>query len=304
MREWFENVAGPQYASALMWTVAALIVLVILLVLIRIIGNLTSGTFVAGGRNRKARLAIMDAAAVDSQRRLVLVRRDDVEHLILIGGSTDVVVEQNITFAGAVPRSAPNTEEIDNAAPRLQAPPSRPHSGPAYPERPRPVPAAGAPARPQQSEPIVRAPRDVRPPERTQPAVPPAGVTEPRPVTPSPRPVAAPPPRPVTAPPVTAAQPSSPQPPAPAVQPLGGPPPPVSGAPRAPDTARPPAEPIPPLPPVTPKPAAGNDIDAALARELEASLDISPAAQRPAAENSLEDEMTRLLGELSRERRK
>jgi hypothetical protein len=67
---------------------------------------------------------------------------------------------------------------------------------------------------------------------------------------------------------------------------------------------RPVAEPIPPAPPVAARPAAGSDVDEALARELEASLDISPAAQRPAAENSLEDEMARLLGELSRERRK
>ncbi len=40
----------------------------------------------------------MDAAAVDSRRKLVLIRRDDVEHLLLIGGPTDVVVEQNIVM--------------------------------------------------------------------------------------------------------------------------------------------------------------------------------------------------------------
>ncbi len=40
----------------------------------------------------------MDAAAVDGRRKLVLIRRDDVEHLLLIGGPTDVVVEQNIVM--------------------------------------------------------------------------------------------------------------------------------------------------------------------------------------------------------------
>ena len=38
----------------------------------------------------------MDATAVDSHRRLAPVRRDDVEHLLLIGGPTDVVVESDI----------------------------------------------------------------------------------------------------------------------------------------------------------------------------------------------------------------
>nr|WP_236824042.1 flagellar biosynthetic protein FliO [Bartonella ancashensis] len=33
--------------------------------------------------------------AVDRVRRLILVRRDDVEHLILIGGTTDIVVESD-----------------------------------------------------------------------------------------------------------------------------------------------------------------------------------------------------------------
>lgn len=96
MREWFVNIAGESYASALMWTVAALVLLLILLVLIRIVRSFTFGTFVAGGRNRRPRLAVTDATAVDSHRRLVLVRRDDVEHLILIGGPSDVVIEQNI----------------------------------------------------------------------------------------------------------------------------------------------------------------------------------------------------------------
>ncbi|WP_310619214.1 flagellar biosynthetic protein FliO [Flexibacterium corallicola] len=49
-----------------------------------------------GSRNRQPRIAIMDAADVDNRRRLLLIRRDNVEHLILVGGHNDVVVEQNI----------------------------------------------------------------------------------------------------------------------------------------------------------------------------------------------------------------
>jgi hypothetical protein len=47
------------------------------------------------------RLAVIDAASVDARRRLVLVRRDNVEHLLLIGGPTDVVIEPNIAAATA-----------------------------------------------------------------------------------------------------------------------------------------------------------------------------------------------------------
>jgi flagellar protein FliO/FliZ len=46
------------------------------------------------------RLALIDAASVDGRRRLVLVRRDNVEHLLLIGGPTDVVIEPNINRTG------------------------------------------------------------------------------------------------------------------------------------------------------------------------------------------------------------
>src|SRR5215472_2162160 len=53
-------------------------------------------------RGRMPRLAVIDAAAVDGRRRLVLVRRDNVEHLLLIGGPTDIVVEPNIDKAAAV----------------------------------------------------------------------------------------------------------------------------------------------------------------------------------------------------------
>src|SRR5262245_34277552 len=57
------------------------------------------GTPAARG-GRQPRLAVIDAASLgDGRRRLVLIRRDNVEHLMLIGGPTDVVVEQNIVRA-------------------------------------------------------------------------------------------------------------------------------------------------------------------------------------------------------------
>ena len=47
-------------------------------------------------------LPVVDTAPVDSRRSLVIVRRDNVEHLLLIGGPTDVLVEANIA---ALPHS-------------------------------------------------------------------------------------------------------------------------------------------------------------------------------------------------------
>ena len=51
--------------------------------------------------NRQPRLAVIDAASVDGRRRLVIIRRDNVEHLLIIGGPTDVVVETNIVRGNA-----------------------------------------------------------------------------------------------------------------------------------------------------------------------------------------------------------
>src|ERR1700709_2348043 len=61
-------------------------------------------------RGRMPRLAVIDAAAVDGRRRLVLVRRDNVEHLLMIGGPSDIVVEQNIV------RAAPGRDQIPQRA--------------------------------------------------------------------------------------------------------------------------------------------------------------------------------------------
>jgi hypothetical protein len=40
----------------------------------------------------------------DGRRKLVIIRRDNVEHLLMIGGPTDVVVEQNIVRAAGASR--------------------------------------------------------------------------------------------------------------------------------------------------------------------------------------------------------
>lgn len=44
----------------------------------------------------RRRLALVETMALDSRRRLLLVRRDGVEHLLLVGGAQDLVVEGGI----------------------------------------------------------------------------------------------------------------------------------------------------------------------------------------------------------------
>ena len=68
-------------------------------------------------RGRMPRLAVIDAAAVDGRRRLVLVRRDNVEHLLMIGGPTDIVVEPNIV------RAMPGREQLPQRQPGVGAEP-------------------------------------------------------------------------------------------------------------------------------------------------------------------------------------
>src|SRR6201998_3870528 len=68
-------------------------------------------------RGRMPRLAVIDAAAVDGRRRLVLVRRDNVEHLLMIGGPTDIVVEPNIV------RATPGREALPQRPPGAGLPP-------------------------------------------------------------------------------------------------------------------------------------------------------------------------------------
>src|SRR5690606_15055278 len=124
MSTWLETF-GPNNSSAIMWIVLVLLVLVVLLVVLRLVRNMRGGTFIAGGRNRAPRLAVVDAAAVDAQRRLVLVRRDNVEHLILIGGPTDVVIEPGIQ-TGDLERALRERQMRAAAEARPKRPPAAP----------------------------------------------------------------------------------------------------------------------------------------------------------------------------------
>jgi len=44
----------------------------------------------------KRRLSIVEYLPLDSRRRLMLIKRDDVEHLVILGTDQEIVVEANI----------------------------------------------------------------------------------------------------------------------------------------------------------------------------------------------------------------
>lgn len=61
------------------------------------------------------RLAVQEVLAIDPRRRLMLVRRDGVEHLLLIGGASDLVIETGIASPGAPPSPRPFKSALDAA---------------------------------------------------------------------------------------------------------------------------------------------------------------------------------------------
>jgi len=161
----------------------------------------------AGGqRGRQPRLAVIETTMIDQRRQLWLVRRDNVEHLIMTGGPTDLVVEPNIvrgaaaapareparvtpTLADALPRPLPladggNWPLQPEAPPRPQraaAPPPAPKAFETEPEEPAeewsPLEESERAPPPPRIEPALRAvpasraesPRRPEPPLRAEP---------------------------------------------------------------------------------------------------------------------------------------
>jgi flagellar protein FliO/FliZ len=102
----FDTLFGEgRYGWFLLFAFIVLLALIALAWLVRRLGGERFSN--AAARDRQPRLAVIDAATVDGRRRLVLIRRDNVEHLLIIGGPADVVVEQNIVRATGGQRDAP-----------------------------------------------------------------------------------------------------------------------------------------------------------------------------------------------------
>ena len=218
-------------------------------------------------RGRMPRLAVIDAAAVDGRRRLVLVRRDNIEHLLMIGGPTDIVVEPNIV------RAMPGRDQI---APRPAEPQARiPQDSGGWPdgdgartdmfdhvEPPMPEPPS-RPARPSFVDEIRRPAMPERRPERADPL---GGFTpEPLGGRPEPRPELRPEPMPSRV--TSRNEPAMPRPPSRPTEP-----------PKAPPVRT--ERPAPPPPPPVPAASNADQNLAEMAQRLEAAL------RRPGGETS------------------
>jgi flagellar biogenesis protein FliO len=169
----FEALFGTEMPLALRFFIAFVIVLALIgaaAYLVRRFGATALNAAVAA-RGRQPRLAVIDAATIDGRRRLVLIRRDNVEHLVMIGGPTDVVIEPNIVRATATApaRETPParvTGGIADALPRA-VPLAEGGMWPLQPE-PRPQRAStpvedDAAAWTSQPEPLPRAAPDIQP---------------------------------------------------------------------------------------------------------------------------------------------
>ena len=89
------------YANYFQFFLALVFVLGLIGLVAIIMRHYGLGGAIRFGRKKRAgrrRVEIVDVAPVDARRRLILVRRDDVEHLILLGAHEDILVESNITL--------------------------------------------------------------------------------------------------------------------------------------------------------------------------------------------------------------
>jgi len=85
----------------LAWILAALAFLVAFILILKIFEIVVDlrRRMPRGSRSRQQRLGFVETFDLDGERQLLLLRRDNVEHLVLIGGPNDVLVESGIVRA-------------------------------------------------------------------------------------------------------------------------------------------------------------------------------------------------------------
>jgi flagellar protein FliO/FliZ len=143
----FETLFGSGVPLAARFFIAFLVVLGLIGATAWLVRRFGANRLGGGGaRGRQPRLAVIDATTVDGRRRLVLIRRDNIEHLLMIGGPTDVVVEANIVRAAAA-REATREPARAGIAPEIQPRPT-PVVENGWPLQPLSEPAPVAPPRP------------------------------------------------------------------------------------------------------------------------------------------------------------
>jgi len=163
-----ESLFGAEMPLAVRFFLAFLIVLGLIGAIAWALRRFGAGRFRDTTRGRQPRLAVIDHASVDGRRRLILVRRDNVEHLLMIGGPSDIVVEPNIVRAAPAPRDVPGARPPAGLEALPRAIPL-PENGGSWPLQPEPAPAPALRSTPR-LEPL---PDELSPPRSPQSAEPP-----------------------------------------------------------------------------------------------------------------------------------
>jgi flagellar protein FliO/FliZ len=97
-----------EFAGYLKFLTALLFVLGLIWFLAALARRMGFGFPVTAMKSRgNRRLSVVEVTPVDARRRLVLVRRDDTEHLILLGQTTELVIETGIPAKGGLSAPAP-----------------------------------------------------------------------------------------------------------------------------------------------------------------------------------------------------
>ncbi len=94
-----QSVFGVDIPQGVQWLLALALVLGLVVIFGWILRRFAGGKLRAKGQNtrgRQPRLGVVDIYDLDRQRQLILLRRDNVEHLVMVGGPNDVVVESTI----------------------------------------------------------------------------------------------------------------------------------------------------------------------------------------------------------------
>lgn len=82
--------------SYIRFILALIVVIGMILAVTWLMKRLGVGQNQLGALGRKRRLRTVESANIDGRHRLVLVRRDAVEHLVLLGPTTSQVIETGI----------------------------------------------------------------------------------------------------------------------------------------------------------------------------------------------------------------
>ena len=121
-----QSIFGLQLSQPLVYIAAFAVILLLLAIFAWILRKISGHNSQAEGnvRGRQPRLGIVDTFQLDRQRQLVIVRRDSVEHLLLLGGTNDIVVENSIVRSMASQTQSRETGVVARvAAPPQPAPP-------------------------------------------------------------------------------------------------------------------------------------------------------------------------------------